>query len=77
MKEQEEKENLLWTVPALFREMQNINDIRYLPKAAGLELERVRQAEKNVEFYQTQSIESLSYLTSFRILAIRSNGNIS
>lgn len=54
-----------------------MNYWRCLPADAGPELERVRQEKENkIEFYQTRSSDSASYLGSFRTLAIRSKQNI-
>lgn len=72
MKDQDRKEYLVRIVPVQFCVMQYIYDGRYLPGDTAPELERIRQAQKNsvVKLYQTQSADSASDLTSYRILAI-------
>lgn len=57
--------------------MHYVNDGQLLPGDATSEREQVRQAlKKNVEFYQTRSLDSASAFTSFFILAIRRKQNI-
>lgn len=57
--------------------MQYINEAQYLPGDAAPDPERVNQAqEDNVEVYQTKSLDSVSDLTSLRIIAILTKQNI-
>lgn len=61
----------MWLVPGPFCAMQMMNNGRHLQEKGAPEPERVRQPRKNnIAFYQTQSPDSVSDLTSFCTLAI-------